>query len=70
MSGFVKVFKPYMTIIQLIQLIVGFVHVMVTALPSCGGSKQFYLQALNLFILIVLFGKFFIKNYTKTKKLI
>lgn len=59
--------KPLITIVQLTQLVLIFSHSVVVLLPHCGASKLFYTQLVNGFILIGLFSKFYVDNYSKIK---
>jgi elongation of very long chain fatty acids protein 1 len=68
LAGPAKVVKPFLTSIQLIQLTMILIQCFAALSPSCGASKIFYLQSLNMFILISLFAKFFIQSYLKPKK--
>lgn len=68
---YLKKVKPLITITQLIQLVLMFSNTIVALIPSCNLTKIFYLQLVNILILIGFFTKFFIENYTKrneTKK--
>ncbi|CRK92018.1 CLUMA_CG005598, isoform A [Clunio marinus] len=57
--------KPFLTIIQLLQLVLMLGHCVVAIMPGCicGVSKLFYIQIANLSILIYFFMKFFIESY-------
>ena len=67
LQKFTNFIKPCITAIQIIQLFVLFIHSVVALLPGCHASRLFYLQAINLGLLITLFLKFFIKTYLKSK---
>jgi hypothetical protein len=60
--------KPLITIIQLIQLVIIVGHTLVAVLPSCNASNLFYLQFVNILILIMFFSNFYIQNYIKNKR--
>jgi high-affinity K+ transport system ATPase subunit B len=68
LSTVVKVVKPFLTSIQLIQLVAILIHCIVAVSPSCGASNVFYVQILNILILIGFFAKFFVESYMKPKK--
>lgn len=54
--------KPFLTAIQIVQLLSLIVHCF-RALVSCGASKLYYLQILNLVLLVSMFTRFYFKNY-------
>lgn len=60
--------KPIITIIQLVQLMMIVSHTIVAVLPSCNSSNLFYLQVVNIFILIGLFSNFYVQSYLKKKQ--
>jgi elongation of very long chain fatty acids protein 1 len=68
LSIVVKVVKPFLTSIQLIQLVAILIHCIVAVSPSCGASNVFYVQILNILILIGFFAKFFVESYMKPMK--
>jgi hypothetical protein len=68
MSETTKVVKPFITIIQLVQLVVILGQTAASIIPSCGASKIFYIQAVNIGILIYFFAKFYIQSYIKNKE--
>jgi GNS1/SUR4 family len=57
--------KPFITIIQLIQLGLILGHSVAALLPGCQGTKLFYLQVANGAILIGFFLKFYVESYLK-----
>lgn len=63
-------FKPFMTTIQMTQLVLLLGH-SITA-KKCGESVLFYLLTANFTILVVLFGHFYYENYLvrKLKKIL
>lgn len=61
----IKVVKPLITIIQLLQFLVIISHCIVASLPTCGASYFFVVQIVNFVLLTFLFGKFFIQSYLK-----
>lgn len=66
-KGFVKVIKPAVTIMQLIQFILILVHCIIAVLPGCAATKLFYIQFPNVFLLLFMFGKFFVRSYMRKK---
>lgn len=68
LTKFVKVLKPFITVIQITQLSVLLIHCCIALLPSCNASKVFILQSMNLILLIFMFVKFYIKSFNKDKK--
>lgn len=68
LSGVVKVVKPLLTAIQIVQLSVMLVHCFVAVSSSCKATKLFYLQIFNISFLIFLFAKFFVQSYMKKNK--
>ncbi|CAO1442140.1 unnamed protein product [Diamesa hyperborea] len=65
---YLKMFKPILTSMQLIQFIIILGHCTAAVLPSCRASPIFYGMFVNVVLLFILFGNFFIKNYLKTQK--
>lgn len=63
----VKPIKPFITIIQLVQFLLILGHCIVAILPTCSSTKWFYIQFPNVFILLFMFGKFFVRSYMKVK---
>lgn len=61
--------KPLITILQLAQFLIIFGHCLV-AVISCSATKLFYIQFPNVFLLIFMFLKFFIKTYTNVHRLV
>lgn len=57
--------KPFLTAIQIIQLVVILGHIGVAIMPSCNGTKLFYAQLINIVILLFMFSKFYAKSYVK-----
>lgn len=64
----VKLVKPLITVIQLVQFVIIIAHCTVAALPSCNAGYFFVTQIVNFVVLFVLFGKFFIQTYLKCGK--
>lgn len=58
-----KTVKPFVTIVQLTQLVLILGHSIVALLPGCKASNLFYLQATNGFILIGFFAKFYVDHF-------
>lgn len=67
-DSIIKLVKPYITIIQLVQFIIIIAHLIVAILPSCGCGYFFHLQLINFTVLTFLFGNFFVNSYMKGKK--
>ncbi|CAO1442149.1 unnamed protein product [Diamesa hyperborea] len=65
---YLKMFKPILTSMQLIQFIIILGHCTAAVLPGCRASPIFYGMFVNVVLLFILFGNFFIKNYLKSKK--
>jgi hypothetical protein len=66
--GVTKPLKPFITSIQLMQLVVILGQTVAALAPSCGATKLFYLQAVNAAILIYFFAEFYIQSYMKKKQ--
>lgn len=62
-----KVFKPFITIIQLVQFGIILTQCVIAIMPSCGCGYFFHLQIVNFTLLTILFSHFFIKTYFKKK---
>lgn len=60
--------KPFITSIQLIQLVIILGQTIAAILPSCKTTKLFYLQAINATILIYFFAEFYVKTYLKRRQ--
>lgn len=60
--------KPFITAIQLVQLVVIFGQAAAALSPSCPSSKLFHLMMANAAILIYFFGEFYVKSYLNKKK--
>lgn len=65
---FTNYVKPFLTAIQIIQLVVLFGQCIVALLPGCNASKVFAVQLANIAFLIFMFVKFFIKSNKKSNK--
>lgn len=65
---FVQKFKPLLTLLQITQLVSMLGHCIVAIRPNCGATKIFYLQTLNIVILLFLFANFYKKAYLEKKK--
>lgn len=63
---FTDLCKPYITIIQIVQLICIFAHSVYFTLAPCG-SILFVTQAMNTTMLIYLFVKFYFDTYKKKR---
>lgn len=68
LSGYMKIVKPLITIIQLVQLVLIFGNNIVAASPSCNAGKLYYLQLVNMIVLIGFFAKFYSDSYVKPNK--
>lgn len=64
-SRFTNILKPLLTMLQIVQLLIIVIHCVIALLPSCNGSKLFILMLVHVFILIIMFSRFFIKSYLK-----
>lgn len=58
-----QIVKPMITIIQLTQLVSIFGNTVVALLPSCAITNLYYLQILNMLVLIGFFAKFYVDNF-------
>ena len=66
---FTNIIKPFLTIIQIIQLTIILGHSITAALPSCKTLHwAFYIVIFNVTLLLSLFGNFYIKSFIKNKK--
>lgn len=63
-----RLFKPFITIIQLVQFVIIIAHCIVAVLPACNSSYFFHLQIVNFVVLAILFGNFFVQSYVRVKK--
>lgn len=68
LQGILKVVKPFITIIQLVQFIVIIGHCVVAILPGCDCGYFFHLQIFNFVVLFVLFSHFFVQTYVRKRK--
>lgn len=67
-KAFVKAVKPAITTMQLVQFLMILVQCIIAVLPSCSATRLFYIQFPNIFLLLFMFGKFFVNSYiVKTK---
>ncbi|CAO1421141.1 unnamed protein product [Diamesa tonsa] len=64
---YLKMFKPILTSMQLIQFVLILGQSVAAVLPGCDQSKLFYLIIAHIVLLFVLFSIFFKKNYTNQK---
>lgn len=61
--------KPYLTMIQIIQLTTILIHCIIAVQSSCNVvHKIFYPQILNMTLLLTLFIKFYVKSFIKRKQ--
>jgi hypothetical protein len=65
---YTRLIKPCITAIQIIQLFIIFIHSVIALLPGCHATWLFILQAINVGFLIVMFLKFYLKNFSKSEK--
>lgn len=63
-----KIVKPFITTIQLSQLVLILGHSIVAILPGCNQPKIFYAQVANGVILIGFFMKFYVESYLRRCK--
>lgn len=68
LAGPLRTVKPIITIIQLVQLVLIFSNAVAAVLPSCNNTKLYYLQIVNILILIGFFAKFYADNFLKPNK--
>lgn len=62
-----KIVKPVITIIQLIQLVLICGHTII-AVTSCNETKLYYIQIANILVLIGFFASFYVNNFMKNNK--
>jgi GNS1/SUR4 family len=67
-QAFVKLVKPLITLLQLIQFLFIIAECVIAILPTCNANFFFHVQIANFVILFALFGKFFIKTYCKGER--
>lgn len=67
LNSLTNVVKPFITMIQLIQLVIIVGHTTIAVLPSCAASKIFYVHIVNAGILIFFFAQFYVRSYVKKK---
>jgi hypothetical protein len=64
--GMTKILKPYLTIIQITQLVVLIGQCVFAILPTCKNHRELYLiQIVNIAIILLLFIKFYNQSYKK-----
>lgn len=64
----IRVVKPFITIIQLVQFVIIITHCTIAILPTCGASYFFDIQIFNFVLLTFLFGKFFVQSYLLSER--
>ncbi|CAG9807109.1 unnamed protein product [Chironomus riparius] len=68
-KGLTNKVKPFLTLIQITQLVIILGHSIVGALPSCGTVHWvYYLQIINLSLLLTLFVRFYRQSFSKKKE--
>lgn len=65
LQSYLRKVKHFITIIQLVQLVLIFGNTIVALTPSCSLTKIYYLQVVNMMILIGFFTNFYVENYTE-----
>lgn len=68
MTKLTAVLKPAITSIQLIQLAMILGHCFVAVKANCGASSLFLLQIPNIFLLILMFAKFYVQSFLKKSR--
>ena len=58
--------KHLITTVQIIQLLILLAHCL-RAILSCGASKLYFIQIINITFLVFMFSKFYFKNYLRIK---
>lgn len=66
----VQKLKPLLTSLQIVQLSLMLEHCLVALGPDCGATRIFYLQTLNIVVLLCLFVNFYQNSYGKKQKLL
>lgn len=64
LKRYTKSVKPMITIIQITQLVILFIHCIKIA-ATCGSPALYYLHSLNLLVIIFQFGLFYSNSYLK-----
>lgn len=65
---FTNSIKPAITFIQIAQLVAIFVQSVLSILPGCITSPLYYIQVVNIGILILMFVKFYYETFVVEKK--
>lgn len=60
---FLKLAKPITILLQLIEFLLIFVHSAVALKADCNLSSLFYVQIINVLVLLLLYAKLFVKHY-------
>lgn len=64
-----NIVKPYLTLIQILQLASILIHCIVAVQPSCKTVHEiFYPQIVNMTMLLTLFIKFYVNSFIKKKQ--
>lgn len=61
-----KKVKPFITTIQIVQLLFLLGQSFVALMPSCNATKLFYTIFFNIMALVYMFYEFYKKSYKKT----
>lgn len=68
LTKFTNIIKPWLTLVQIAQLVMILGNCIVAVQPSCGTVHYvFYLQIINICILLSMFVNFYIKSNRKLK---
>lgn len=67
MRKFANMIKPFLTVCQITQLVLFIVHCIYTRFSECP-SKIFFIQMINVGVLVFFFLKFYKKSYLDVKK--
>jgi hypothetical protein len=64
---FLKIAKPVLVFLQVLQLLFFFVQSLVAVSGSCDLSKVFIIQIVNIVVLVALYAQFFVKNFMNSR---
>jgi hypothetical protein len=67
-AAYVRIVKPFITAIQLVQLVIILGECIVAVMPSCRASNLFYVMIANILILIGFFTRFYVKSYVRVEE--
>ena len=65
LDGILRIVKPFITAIQIVQLLGLLGQSFVALQPSCGATKLFYSIIPNIMALVYMFYQFYQKSYKK-----